>query len=289
MSQNQNTKPQSSVVKIPKIIIWTGQFLQFFSLKWAAKFAAKLFITPVKYPMPKREQEMFNNSVKKDLWIEDISKTINTYHYGTSNTKVLLVHGWSGRGTQMVKIANAMIKEGFSVVSFDAPAHGISRGRTTMMNEFVSSIHEIDKQFGPFDFAIGHSLGGISLLNSINQGFTVKKLITIGAGNSITEIGNLFIGHLKLKKKVSEIMKSKFDALFKEDIEIYSSYMAAKGVKIPVLLLHDEDDEEIPVKAVHEICKELSNGTTHITQGLGHRKILGDSKVIAKIVEFLKN
>jgi esterase/lipase len=42
------------------------------------------------------------------------------YQYGQSDKKVLLVHGWSGRGTQLVKIADALLKSGYSTISFDA-------------------------------------------------------------------------------------------------------------------------------------------------------------------------
>jgi alpha-beta hydrolase superfamily lysophospholipase len=79
--------------------------------------------------------------------------------------RVLLVHGWSGRGTQLFKIADELLKQGYSTISFDAPAHGKSPGKTTIMVDFITTI-EINKQFGPFDAAIGHSLGGMSVLNA---------------------------------------------------------------------------------------------------------------------------
>ena len=39
---------------------------------------------------------------------------------------------------------------------------------------------EIEKQFGPFEFAIGHSLGGMSILNAIKQNLSIKKAVIIG-------------------------------------------------------------------------------------------------------------
>jgi esterase/lipase len=41
------------------------------------------------------------------------NKSVVVYQYGQSDKKVLLVHGWSGRGTQLVKIADALLKSGF--------------------------------------------------------------------------------------------------------------------------------------------------------------------------------
>ena len=70
-------------------------------------------------------------------------------------------HGWSGRGTHLFKIADELVKAGYSTVSFDIPAHGKSPGRTTIISEFIEPILELEKQFGPFKAAVGHSLGGI--------------------------------------------------------------------------------------------------------------------------------
>jgi alpha-beta hydrolase superfamily lysophospholipase len=65
-------------------------------------------------------------STQKTLHIPTINKSVVVYQYGQSDKKVLLVHGWSGRGTQLVKIADALLKSGCSTISFDAPAHGKS-------------------------------------------------------------------------------------------------------------------------------------------------------------------
>ncbi len=70
-------------------------------------------------------------------------------------------NGWSGRGTQLYKIAEELPKAEYSTVSFDAPAHEKSPKRTTIMSEFSEPILELEKQFGPFKAAVGHSLGGI--------------------------------------------------------------------------------------------------------------------------------
>jgi pimeloyl-ACP methyl ester carboxylesterase len=287
MSQKKNIHPKSRVIKIPKPIIYSGKILQFLSPSLAAKFASKLFRTPIKFKVPSRELHMVNNTLKKTLYIPAIKKNIVTYHYGDSTKTILLVHGWSGRGTQLVKIADALIAQDYKVLTFDAPAHGNSEGKTTMMNEFIDSIKALENEFGFFEAAIGHSLGGIALLNAVKDGLNIKKLVTIGAGNSITEICDLFINNMQLKPKISVLMKNKFDALFDDDIENYSSFKAAGDVKIPVLLIHDYDDDEIPIKVVDEICKELDNASTYITNELGHRKILGDENTIKRIVTFL--
>jgi pimeloyl-ACP methyl ester carboxylesterase len=70
-------------------------------------------------------------------------------------------------------------------------------------------------------------------------------------------------------------------------MESFSAYVAAKKVSIPVLVIHDNHDEDIPVSEAYHLAENLVDKEILITNNLGHRKILGDTTVINKIVEFL--
>lgn len=286
MSKSKNKVKKN--LEIPQVILLTAKILQAISSKLTVLFAAKLFTTPIKHKIPKREYLMDQNSTQNTVFIPSIQKEIVLYHYGNSTKKVLLVHGWSGRGTQLVKIADEMLKLGYMTLSFDAPAHGKSKGNSSIMTEFIASILEIDKQYGPFEFAIGHSLGGMSVLNAIKQNLQVKKAVIIGSGDIIQDIIDDFIGKLKLKPEYGVKLKDHFEAKFGGKMNDYSAYKAAEKTEIPVLIVHDKDDDDVSVKAAYHIQKHLKNSEIMITEGLGHRKILGDDTVIQKIIEFIK-
>ncbi|MFL9838442.1 alpha/beta hydrolase [Flavobacterium sp. ST-75] len=272
---------------IPKPIRITAKVLEATSQKMAAKFAMKLFITPMKFPIPKREEKMESESRQEFVKVPAINKTIRAYHYGESDKKVLLVHGWSGRGTQLQSIAEKLVKKGYSTVSFDAPGHGKAPGKTSDMTEFIAAILELEKQYGPFTYAVGHSLGGMSVLNAIKQGLKVDKAVIIGSGDIIEDIMNNFIKELGMNIGTGKLMMKLFEKKFGETINSYSAYIAAQAVTVPVLVIHDEDDTDVPVTAAHHIHKYLANSQLMITQGLGHRKILGDSTVIKTLTQFL--
>lgn len=285
MSEKPKTHQQS--LKIPKPILITAKITEAISPKLAMKFAAKLFTSPIKHKLPKREIGMDKNSLQQNVFIQNLGKEIVVYNYGSSNKKILLVHGWSGRGTQLVKIADEMLKLGYSTLSFDAPAHGKSSGKTSNMAEFIVCILELEKKFGPFEYAIGHSLGGMSILNAIKRGLNVKKAVIIGSGDIVEDIMDDFIEKLGMNIAISKKMKASFEKKIKEPMDNFSAYRAAKEVTIPVLVIHDKEDEDVPVKAAYHIRENLKDGELVITEGLGHRKILGDTKVIKKIIEFL--
>lgn len=283
----KKTKIGNQSLQIPKTILVTAKFLEAISQKLATLFAAKLFVTPIKYKIPKRELHMEQKSIQSKLFVPSLKKNIVVYNYGKSDKKILLVHGWSGRGTQLVKIADEMLDLGYSTISFDAPAHGKSEGKTTIMTEFIASILEIEKQFGPFEFAIGHSLGGMSILNAIKQNLSIKKAVIIGSGDIIQDIIDDFIQKLQLKPKIGLLLKNHFERNFGEPMENYAASFSAKSITVPVLIIHDKNDDDVNVKAAYNIHKNLKNSSLMITEGLGHRKILGDSKVIETVKEFI--
>ena len=285
MTKKSQINDQS--LQIPKTILITAKLLQAISPKLITFYAAKLFTTPLKHKIPKREWHMEQNSKQQRLEIPKINKTVHLYHYGESQKKVLLVHGWSGRGTQLFKIADKLIENEFSTISFDAPAHGKSKSSSTLLPEFIASILEIDKQFGPFEFAIGHSLGGMSILNAIKDGFSIKKAIIIGSGDDIQDILDDFVLKLKLKSTTSVLMKNYFEKKFKVPMENYNASFAAQFVEIPVLVIHDENDYEVKVKAALNIHRNLKMSEILITKNLGHRKILGDNIIIESIINYI--
>jgi len=285
----KNTSKHTESLKIPKLISQSSKIIAYFSSNLVTLFAAKLFTTPIKHKIPKRELEMDRKSIQKVIEIPSINKKVVSYQYGESSRKILLVHGWSGRGTQLFKIADELVKAGYSTISFDAPAHGKSPGRTTIMSEFIETILEVDKQFGPFEAAVGHSLGGMSLLNAMKKGLKINHLAVIGSGDIVQDILDDFVAKLELKPSISSRLRVHFEKKYSQEMDSYSGYKSAMEITIPVLVIHDKNDPEVAVTAGINIHKHLKNGTLYLTEGLGHRKILGNPIVIEKVVRFIKN
>ena len=285
----KKTSIHTQSLKIPRFIILTSKFFSFISPKLVTLFAAKLFTTPLKHKIPKRESEMDRKSIQKLILIPTIKKEVMVYNYGESDKKVLLVHGWSGRGTQLFKIADELLKAGYSTISFDAPAHGKSLGKTTIMVDFIATILEIEKQFGPFQAAVGHSLGGMSVLNAIKKGLKVNHAVVIGSGDIVQDIMDDFVAKLELKPNISTLLRLHFEKKYGEEMNSYSAYLAAAETDLPVLVIHDKNDPDVAVKAGIHIHKYLKNGELMLTEGLGHRKILGNHTVIERTVRFIQN
>ena len=287
MTKETKDKLPVQQLLVPNYILQISKLLTKVSPFLASRFAARLFLTPFRYKLPEREREMYEESEIKKETVPTINREIVVYKYGESDKKVLLVHGWSGRGTQLSRIARKLRKEGYSTISFDAPAHGEAPGKISMMPFFIEAVHHLDQKYGPFEALVGHSLGGMSSLKAIKEGLKTKRLIIIGTANSVTKITRDFASNMKMNQEVARRMKEYLDTKFGQDMDDYSGALSAKEVNIPTLVVHDKEDVDVSVKDAYEIHDSLKNSEIYVTKGLGHRRILGNTEVINKITTFI--
>lgn len=278
---------QEKVLEVPRYIKNTSKVLQTLNKNMAAAFALKLFETPIKYKMPKREQKMYEVSHKSKLTLPESGKGIVVYENKFGPKKVLLVHGWNGRGTQLVSIAKAFKELNYTIISFDAPGHGKSTKTAANMKHFIEAVFELDKKYNGFDVMIGHSLGGMSVINSLGRGLQTDKAVIIGSGNTTKAITEDFLVTIGMKQKLTPILINLFERKYNDKMTNYDVADQALKVNVPVLIIHDKNDKDVPFTAAEAISKSLENNELLITTGLGHRKILGDEKVIEKIVQFV--
>ncbi|MEG0917484.1 MAG: alpha/beta hydrolase [Myroides sp.] len=278
---------QEKVLEVPRYIKNTSKVLQTLNKNMAAAFALKLFETPIKYKMPKREQKMYEVSHKSKLTLPKSGKEIVIYENKFGPKKVLLVHGWNGRGTQLVSIAKAFKELNYTIISFDAPGHGKSTKTAANMKHFIEAVFELDKKYNGFDVMIGHSLGGMSVINSLGRGLQTDKAVIIGSGNTTKAITEDFLVTIGMKQKLTPILINLFERKYNDKMTNYDVADQALKVNVPVLIIHDKNDKDVPFTAAEAISKSLENNELLITTGLGHRKILGDEKVIEKIVQFV--
>jgi len=248
MSSKKKSKKNT---RITKSVVNFTKFLQFLSVPLAGDFVLKIFQTPLHHTMPQREEVMYKSAIKERLKINTINKEIQVYKYGYAKKKVLVLHGWAGRGTQLFTISDMLLEKGYMIISIDGPAHGFSEGKRTNITEFV------------------------------------ETLKTIQAGNDVREVIHDLASKLQLKSAVADYILKKLQKQFNSDLETISSAASAQKINIPTLVIHDTDDKEVPVSCAYQIRQNLSKGCLLITHGLGHQRILKDNSVQNRIIEFL--
>ena len=54
-----------------------------------------------------------------------------------------------------------------------------------------------------------------------------------------------------------------------------------------ILIVHDKDDPTIPYDDSKAISKRFANVELHTTERLGHKKVLADSSVVTRALDYL--
>ncbi|MGB0255211.1 MAG: alpha/beta fold hydrolase [Flavobacteriaceae bacterium] len=261
--------------------------MEFISPYLTMRLAAYIFSKPLKFKIPEKEQKALRHCSQGQENIPEIDRTIATYTWKSSGEKVLLAHGWSGRGTQMYRIAETLHEDGYHVVAYDAPAHGKSSGKQTNILQMIATIAHLDATYG-FDYLIGHSFGGMAIYNYCKTPNRVKKIVTLGAADNMRTIFDNYILSVGLQQKTSDRMTSYFEKKYALKIDDYSPFVAVQKLQIPSLILHDEGDYDVRVDCADNIAKHHPNATLMKTKGLGHRKILRDEQVLQHIKSFIQ-
>ncbi|MFL2584799.1 MAG: alpha/beta hydrolase [Flavobacteriaceae bacterium] len=283
----KNNKKQRPTVRIPasiRFVVWLSQSI---SNALATKVALYLFFRPQRFKTPVREHQMQDAAEQIKFYASSIQKEIQVYRLQGKKQKVLLIHGWSGRGTQLFSFADELQKQNCEVITFDMPAHGQSPGNKTNVLELTYCIQDLNQKFGPFDAAIAHSMAGFALLRAIKDGLPLQSAAIIGSGDSIEGVFYRFSQQLHFSEKITERMITTVEKQFGTKLETYSSSMSIKEIDIPLLIVHDKDDKEAPCKcsiALHDLAR---NSQLKLTSGLGHHRILRDTKTVQHIVQFL--
>lgn len=262
--------------------------LEKISTKLAVKFALKLFFTPLKFNRPSRENNSFNSAKKRSLLTHE-KHQFQLFEWGNSGPTILLMHGWSGRGTQFFQIVDQLIENGYHVFALDAPAHGSSSQKKTNLLEFAECIEIVNQMHGPFKAVIGHSIGGAAVMNALERELQTEKIITVGAPGSIKNITIDFCEKVKAGPKIGKAIIEYIENRFSVNSdEISPAYLAHK-FKPKGLILHDTEDEDVHVKEAEILHQNWPGSKLIITSGLGHRRILMDEYVIGEIVSFINS
>ena len=148
----------------------------------AGRWVYRLWFQPLRYPEPKREKEWRRTSQPLDVECHGQRLAVDSWGAGPV---VLMVHGWNGRGVQLGAFTPELVRAGYRVVTFDAPAHGRSPGRATNLPEVSEAIQAVARACGPVHAIIGHSFGVACSIYAVRQGLKVNRIVAISPPNSV--------------------------------------------------------------------------------------------------------
>ena len=254
----------------------------------AHRFFVTIFFTPLNYTVP--EKEKITERQAEKFFLLAGGKKIQCYRWGKGPV-ILLVHGWAGRATQFRKIIPALVDEKFCVVGFDGPAHGHSQGMSTNIEEFEGVLKKICETTGVPEAIIAHSFGGGAVLYAAMNGLPVKKLINIASPTIGDEIIHTYLKTINGSAATGTFFRSYIKKRTGQPFDNFTALHFVDNLrqKISLLLIHDEDDPEVPINHALELMKRYPGANLFKTNGLGHTRILRDERVTQKCISFIKS
>jgi pimeloyl-ACP methyl ester carboxylesterase len=214
---------------------------------------------------------------------------LSVYEWGSGPT-ILLVHGWGSHATHMGRMVLPLVDAGYRVIAFDAPAHGLSSGRTTDLVEFARSIAAVAGDAGSLHAIVAHSFGAaMALYAARDWGVDTQKMVLISTFEHFNWFLDAFADQIGLTPQVLQRVRDMQVQRYggRLDWSRMSVVDMARTAGLELLVIHDQDDKEIPVAHGLAVAAVGPHSYFRGTRGLGHQLVVRNAAVITHVVNFV--
>jgi hypothetical protein len=252
------------------------------------KIILKGFFKPTSYALTPLERQFLENAASFHIHVRD--KDIRCWKWG-QGPGILFVHGWNGRGVNFAYFFKPFIDAGYSVITYDAPAHGKSEGHVTNYFELSDTVRSFLNPSHGFNIQsiIAYSIGASATINCISKEKPLLDVVLIAPALKLKEILFNSFNHHGVPKIVYRNLVAEMERYYGYDVYRDNPDVLAKTISTKMLIVHDIDDRTIPYMDTKILSDNSNNVFLHTTKGLGHKRILRDNAVIDVITKYILN
>jgi pimeloyl-ACP methyl ester carboxylesterase len=230
----------------------------------------------------------------EDFEVEWAQGTVRGRVYGDwGNPTAYLVHGWGGWWQQLGAHVEPLVARGLCVVAFDAPSHGDSGpgahgARSTTFPEMGEALAAVVAQFGRPTLVVAHSAGGLAAVHALGLGVRPDSLVLVAPPDGVEAMLPVFAAALGVGPRSQEVMVRRAERRVGTPVaELDLLAMAAGHGFLPhLLVVHDRHDREAPLAGGVRVTDAWHDARLLVTEGLGHRRVLWDPEVVARVTSF---
>lgn len=251
----------------------------------AGRWAYRLWFSTHRFAEPGREARWREQAQQSTL--PHAYGPLTVYSWGTGPA-VLLVHGWNGRGTQLGAFAAPLVEAGCRAVAFDAPAHGRTPGNSTTLFRFVDAAVAVAAAVGPLQGIVTHSFGALVIARALSTRLSARRVVCISPPAGLDFLIENFSTTLGIPTRTRQVFVQLLERDFGDDIWTQvSAESNAAQLSIPALVIHDEDDTDVPWQQGERLAAAWPDAQFVRTRGLGHRRILRHRETVRTAVDFI--
>ncbi len=278
--------------RIPRRRLWLAGALRLairsvarLSPSLAAAWAYGYWFYSPRYPEPAREQNY--RRAAREIRHRGPVGPLRLYLWG-EGPRVLLVHGWSGRGPQLGALVSPLLQRGFSVLAFDAPGHGRSAGHGTNAFMVTDIITRLAADYGPLHALVGHSFGAVCVVMALARGVPACCAVSLSSPTRLPWLQENYFRDLRLSPAVITAFQARQQREFGGDAQRQASADELAAVlRVPALIVHDRDDRVVAAAQSELLARAWPGSRLLLTRRLGHLRLLRDPQVIAEVSEFI--
>ncbi len=255
------------------------------SVRASGALAEQLFFRPPRASLPPASRALMGRARRFWLGVDGVRVPVWTWGSGPL---VALAHGWGSRGARLAALVEPLLGRGLGVVTFDAPGHGESDSRLGSMPQSARTLRALEAAAGPLHAVVGHSLGAAATALAVSRGLDLARAVFIAPPASPLAYVREFARTHGVSDRVMHDMRVRSQKRLRFDwdhLDVLAMAQRSRG--IPLLVVHDEHDREVPHGDGAAIVAAWPGARMVTTRGLGHHRITRDPGAIAHVAEFL--
>jgi len=227
---------------------------------------------------------------EKELKLKTSFGVAHVNLFGKGKKVIVVSHGWADTSSCFSSLVKNLKKQGYTIAAVDHIGHGKSSGNTSHLLSFINTlellIDRLNEDKLKVHGIIGHSMGALATFNLPQEHLKNKKIILISSPINFFELLFEKVEQLgiseNLLKRVLESLAGQAGITWQQ----LAMKNSCSKLKLDISFIHDRFDRYAPFQEVNSFLNQEKN-TLFITEGLGHRRILGDTEVIEYITKVL--
>jgi pimeloyl-ACP methyl ester carboxylesterase len=180
-----------------------------------------------------------------------------------------------------------LVAAGHQVIAFDAPGHHETSRRSSSLPHFAWALRAVADATGETHAVIAHSLGCAAATLAVRDGMPVRRLAFIAPPLDPADYTNQFGAMFGMSEEVIDGLRRRIEERFVRQWSAYSLADAAPQMAVPLLIVHDRDDDETLWSGGAQLASLWPDARMVSTSGLGHRRVLRDPAVIEEVAGFV--
>ena len=205
---------------------------------------------------------------------------------------VVVLHGWGANAAHMLELAPAAHGADLHALFLDVRNHGLSEhddyvSMLRFAEDLGTAVEYLRDREDVTDVAvIGHSVGAAASIYYASHHDDVSAVVAVA---SFAHPGELMDENLRLPRPVRWAVLRAIETMIGKGFDEIAPRSRIGHVKVPVLLVHGEKDDVVPIKDSHELQTCLPSAEIVVVPEGAHSDLARFEPFFGDVISFLRD